>query len=138
MMTTEKKAEGRVSVKHYKYYIQSMNTWMFVLVVMLFLGAEAFKVTSIGGLTMMSLRWGVTLCSLSGRRTSTKIQTGTTSATTGAGFLAVENRAMEVYLPNFASLVCSASSPPWWECSAPLAQLSVVLLLRKRFMRLFC
>merc|ERR1719350_1017727 len=45
-MTTEKKAEGRVSVKHYKYYIQSMNTWMFVLVVMLFLGAEAFKVGS--------------------------------------------------------------------------------------------
>ena len=84
MMTTEKKAEGRVSVKHYKYYFQSMNTWMFVLVVMLFLGAEAFKVTTFGGLTIMNLRLGVTLCWLSGRRTSAKRQTGTTSATTGA------------------------------------------------------
>ena len=94
MMTTEKKAEGRVSVKHYKYYFQSMNTWMFVLVVMLFLGAEAFKVTTFGGLTIMNLRLGVTLCWLSGRRTSAKRQTGTTSATTGASFLAVDNQSL--------------------------------------------
>merc|ERR1712032_1651455 len=46
MMTTEVKTEGRVSIKHYKYYFTSMNAGLFVLVVLLFLGAEAFKVGS--------------------------------------------------------------------------------------------
>merc|ERR1719189_2074772 len=46
MMTKEVKTEGRVSIRHYKYYFSSMNAGLFVLVVLLFLGAEAFKVGS--------------------------------------------------------------------------------------------
>ena len=38
------KAEGRVSLKHYKFYLNSMNIWLFILVVLLFLIAEGFKV----------------------------------------------------------------------------------------------
>ena len=47
MMTRETKVEGRVSVKHYKYYFDSMNICIFVIVVLLYLLAEGFKVISL-------------------------------------------------------------------------------------------
>merc|ERR1719357_1876839 len=45
-MTKETAKEGRVSVKHYQYYINSMKAILFVSVVALFMVAEAFKVCS--------------------------------------------------------------------------------------------
>ena len=44
LIAKEMKAEGRVSLKHYKFYLNSMNIWLFILVVFLFLIAEGFKV----------------------------------------------------------------------------------------------
>ena len=44
MMTKEVKAEGRVSIKHYKYYFDSMGMSIFLFIVLLFLVAEGFKV----------------------------------------------------------------------------------------------
>jgi len=44
LIAKEVKAEGRVSVKHYSFYLKSMNVGLFILVVLLFLVAEGFKV----------------------------------------------------------------------------------------------
>ena len=41
---TETKAEGSVDWKHYRFYLKSMTVWMFAVVCLLFLVAEAFKV----------------------------------------------------------------------------------------------
>ena len=40
----ETSAEGRVSWRHYRFYLNSLNISLFVLVIALFLAAEAFKV----------------------------------------------------------------------------------------------
>lgn len=44
LIEKEKSAEGRVSVKHYWFYIKAMNPWLFLLTLFYFLAAEAFKV----------------------------------------------------------------------------------------------
>jgi len=44
LIAKEVKTEGRVSLKHYKFYLSSMNIGLFILVVLLFLIAEGFKV----------------------------------------------------------------------------------------------
>ena len=40
----ETSAEGRVSWRHYKFYLDSLNILLFLLVIALFLAAEGFKV----------------------------------------------------------------------------------------------
>ena len=44
LIKKEKSAEGRVDVKHYKYYLKSMNVWLFMVVLVYFFLSEAFKV----------------------------------------------------------------------------------------------
>ena len=49
----ETSAEGRVSWRHYKFYLDSLNILLFLLVIALFLAAEGFKV---GG-NLVLARW---------------------------------------------------------------------------------
>ena len=44
LIQKEKSEEGRVSVKHYWFYLKSMNIWLFMLALFYFATAEAFKV----------------------------------------------------------------------------------------------
>lgn len=44
LIQKEKSEEGRVSVKHYWFYLKSMNIWLFMLALFYFVTAEAFKV----------------------------------------------------------------------------------------------
>ena len=44
MTRAETSAEGRVSWRHYQFYLRSLNISLFLLVILLFLAAEAFKV----------------------------------------------------------------------------------------------
>ena len=44
LTSKESSAEGRVSWRHYRFYLQSLNIPVFLLVITLYLAAEAFKV----------------------------------------------------------------------------------------------
>ena len=44
LISKEVKAEGSVDWKHYRFYLKSMTIWKFVVVCIIFLVAEAFKV----------------------------------------------------------------------------------------------
>ena len=44
LISKEVKGEGRVSLRHYKFYLQAMGFGLFAIVIFLFIIAEAFKV----------------------------------------------------------------------------------------------
>ena len=44
LIKEEKTAEGRVSLRHYAFYLRSMNIWLFLVVLFYFAASEAFKV----------------------------------------------------------------------------------------------